>query len=255
MMMKSNQLIYKTSDDFGPIEVYENQLLRSLHFGTRARQSAMYLDKPYLLPLSYSRYMLAPLLFREKLSRVLILGLGAGSLYQYFDYHFGTALQIDAVELRSEVVEVAKQYFYLSEKQADRIHVQSAYDFMEALTQQYDVVLVDIYNDRGVDDTILRADFFDLLRRAVPEDGFLSVNLWSSHPDVFHKVQALISERFSHRLNIPVPNKGNIIILASDRDRDIHNPRWMTAAAELQTRLNVEFGILLNQIRNYNKVK
>ena len=254
--MKNNHLIYSTSDSYGPIEVYENQVLRSLHFGTRARQSAMYVDKPHLLPLSYSRYMLAPLIFLPRLRRVLILGFGAGSLFQFFRYYFGPEIDIDAVELRQEVIEVAKRYFHLTDdQQGFTIHIQAALDYLQSTHKEYDLILVDIYNDKGVDRTILDEDFFQLLRQHTHRDGMISVNLWSSHPDIFRQVQERISERFPHGLNIPVPNKGNIIVLGSAHPFAPAGPERMPRAAELQTRFNVEFGIILNQILKYNKDK
>jgi spermidine synthase len=255
-MMKNNRLIYSTSDSHGPIEVYENQVLRSLHFGTRARQSAMYVDKPYLLPLSYSRYMLAPLMFLPRPERVLVLGFGAGSLCQFFHYHFRPDIDIDAVELRPEVIDVARRYFHLDEQQQDiHIHLQSALDYLRTTDLTYDLIMVDIYNDKGVDRTILEEAFFRLLQGHTREGGYISVNLWSSHPETFQQVQGQIRQQFSHCLNIPVPNKGNIIIVASNQPLPIADPALMPHAAELQTRLNVEFGIILNQTRKYNTDK
>ena len=254
--MKNNHLIYSTSDSFGPVEVYENQVLRSLHFGTRARQSAMYVDKPHLLPLSYSRYMLAPLLFLPAVRRVLILGFGAGSLFHFFHHYYRPQVEIDAVELRPLVIDVAKRYFHLSETHEGlHLHVQSALDFLKSTSQSYDLVLVDIYNDKGVDRTILDDDFFLLLRQHTRPEGLISVNLWSSHAETFKQVQANMQHHFPHCLNIPVPNKGNIIIIAGAQSfTPTADPLTDTANA-LQQRFNVEFPIILNQILKYNADK
>jgi spermidine synthase len=255
-MMKNNHLIYSTSDSFGPIEVYENQVLRSLHFGTRARQSAMYVGKPYLLPLSYSRYMLAPLLFLPKLNRVLILGFGAGSLFHFFHHYYRPGVEIDAVELRHEVIDVAKRYFHLSDaNEGLNLHIQPALEYLKSTTQNYDLVLVDIYNDKGVDRTILEDAFFQLLRQHTASDGLISINLWSSHAETFKQVQANLQRHFPHCLYIPVPNKGNIIIVAGAQAFHPSAEPLMTTASTLQQRLSLEFTIILNQIRKYNRDK
>ena len=255
-MMKNNHLIFSVSDSFGPVEVYENQVLRSLHFGTRARQSAMYVDKPYLLPLSYSRYMLAPLIFLPKVRRVLILGFGAGSLFHFFHHYYGTQVEIDAVELRQAVIDVARRYFHLAETH-DRLHlhIMPALEYLKATSQSYDLVLVDIYNDKGVDHTILDEAFFQLLRKHTRANGLISVNLWSSHAETFKQVMANIRHHFPHSLSIPVPNKGNIIVVAGSEPFEPSAEPVATTATALQQRYNVEFPIILHHILKYNADK
>ncbi|MBD3671856.1 MAG: hypothetical protein HUJ29_13885 [Gammaproteobacteria bacterium] len=253
-MIKNNRLIYSITDDLGPVQVYENQVLRSLHFGTRARQSAMYPNKPYLLPLSYSRYMLAPLLFIPRVRRVLILGFGAGSLFQYMNYHFKPELDIVTVELRQAVIDVARDYFHLQEYEQDlEINVMPAMEYLEQEHAPFDLVFVDIYNDKGADQTLLEQRFFTQLLRHVNEHGMISVNLWSSHSAAFKQVSANIQQHFPYLLNLPVPNKGNVIVLAGQTPTDLMHPDLMSRAKLLQQQFNTEFPMLLNQLRNYNR--
>lgn len=244
--MQKHNLIYSSTDTYGVIEVYQDTLLRSLHFGTPARQSAMYPKLPHILPLSYSRYMLAPLLFVDNPHKILILGLGAGSLFQFFRHY--TSATIDTVELRQAVVEVAIKYFQLPEQ--DKQHnsyVMSALDFLQQSREQYELCMVDIYNDKGIDETLLDEAFYAGLSTQLSAQGLCCFNLWSSHPKRYEQICILIKKTFPFLLVIPVPRKGNVIIIAAAHSFMREESSLRTHAQELEKKLNVEFSTILNQ--------
>ncbi|HEY0720688.1 MAG TPA: spermidine synthase, partial [Gammaproteobacteria bacterium] len=81
-------LVHRTQDEWGPIEVVDDMLHRSLHFGTEPKQSSMLLSDPLALVLSYTRAMTTALLFVPQVRRVLLIGLGGGSLAKFFLHHF-----------------------------------------------------------------------------------------------------------------------------------------------------------------------
>src|SRR5689334_14676453 len=85
------------------IEVSEEAGIRYLHFGSDWVQGAMRIKKPFALELQYTREMLACLLWRphaEWPRRVLLIGLGAGSLLKFLHRHCPAArlhvVEIDA---------------------------------------------------------------------------------------------------------------------------------------------------------------
>lgn len=121
----SGTLIHCQRDAEGPIEVIEAHGVRSLHFGTEPRQSAMALATPDRLELSYLRAMLVGLVFVPDPRRILVLGLGGGSLVRFLLQHYPQA-HIDAVESRAALVEVARTYFGLPEQPALRVRIADA---------------------------------------------------------------------------------------------------------------------------------
>ena len=250
--MQKRNLIFSSTDTYGVIEVYQDTLLRSLHFGTPARQSAMYIEQPHILPLSYSRYMLAPLLFIDKPNKILILGLGAGSLFHFFRHHMSTT--IDTVELREAVVEVATKYFRLPEHDPQHnSYVMSAMDFLQTGNRQYDFCLIDIYNDQGIDETLLDEAFYSGLSSQLASHGLCCFNLWSSHPKRYEKICKLIKKQFPFLLVIPVPRKGNVIILASEHNFIANDANLRIHSQQLEERFNIEFSAILEQILTTNK--
>lgn len=250
--MQKRDLIYSSTDTYGVIEVYQDTLLRSLHFGTPARQSAMYQDHPHILPLSYSRFMLAPLLFIDIPKKILILGLGAGSLFQFFRY-YSTAI-IDTVELRQAVVDVATRFFSLPvDDEQHNSYVMSALDYLHQCQKKYEICLIDIYNDHGIDETLLDDTFYSLLQTNLEDNGICCFNLWSSHPKRYQQICHLIKKIFPYMLILPVPRKGNIIIMAGTHDFVEDTSELRERAQQLEERFNIEFVSILEHTLTNNK--
>ena len=124
-------VVHQSQSDDGIIEVVDTGDIRSLHFGTFPRQSCMSIHTPHTLELSYTEAMMAALLFNGLPERVLVVGLGGGSLVKFLMHHFPDC-QIDVVEYRQDVVKVAHGYFQVPEYD-DRlsIHIGDGYRFVQ----------------------------------------------------------------------------------------------------------------------------
>ena len=150
--MHGGELIHQTSDEFGSIEVIEfQQKIRSLHFGNKTQQSAMLLNHPYILIHKYAQAMMLPLCWTNA-SKVLVLGLGSGSIVKYL-YNYFQHLKIDAIELRPAVIELASEYFLLPEcDERFKIFNESAFDWLDrqqentlSENEKYDLIIVDMF--------------------------------------------------------------------------------------------------------------
>ena len=69
-------LIFEGKDRFGPVEVVDGPLLRTMHFGTPTIQSSMYLNDPIALEMEYNKVMMLGLVFNPNPESALFLGLG-----------------------------------------------------------------------------------------------------------------------------------------------------------------------------------
>src|SRR5262245_31123673 len=96
----------------GEDEVYTTERfgVRSLHIGSDTIQSSMRLARPNDLELSYTRSMMAFLLFNGNPARILMIGLGGGSLAK-FAYHHMPHAQIDVIEVNPRVLAIARSSF------------------------------------------------------------------------------------------------------------------------------------------------
>src|SRR5688572_27113654 len=96
----------------GAVYVTEKSGVRSLHIGSDTVQSSMRLARPNDLELSYTRSMMAFLLFAREPRNVLMIGLGGGSLAKFI-YHRMPDARIQAVEINPQVIAIARQYFHV----------------------------------------------------------------------------------------------------------------------------------------------
>src|SRR5882724_6370671 len=78
--------------------IVDNGRRRFLHFDFDAVQSAMETQDPHKLTLAYTRKMMAFLLFKRDPGRILLLGLGGGSLAKFCYKHLGS-VALTAIEV------------------------------------------------------------------------------------------------------------------------------------------------------------
>lgn len=197
------------------VEVIENGDYRSLYFSSSLLQSRMSTHCPEQLQLSYTRYMLLHLPATSDPKNILIIGIGAGSLVHFCHHHFPRC-RIDAVDSSSRVIDLARGYFQLPENRQVRVHCREGHAFLQEVANErgYDLILVDAFDHTGMSETIYQEPFFELCRTALEKDGILSCNLWSGDSQRLQTIQEILQHFFPGYLQIPVPERGNIVVLA-----------------------------------------
>lgn len=247
------KVIHCRHDEQGAIEVVDTHGIRSLHFGSPARQSAMALASPDRLELPYLRAMLIGLVFVPDPRRILVLGLGGGSLVRYLLRHCPAA-RIEVVESRTAVVGVAREYFGLPEQPQLRIRIADGGEFLIARANQhasdYDFILVDVFDDEGLAPVVMQHDFFAAVASVLALGGVLCVNLWGGHAASFRTVMRQLKLYFpGGAFSLPVTGRGNVIGVglqqggARPRAKDC-----LCRARVLEERMEVEFIRLLQRL-------
>ena len=245
-------VIYQTRDEIGPIEIIDTHGIRALHFGTEARQSAQDLAEPDRLELPYLRAMLIGLVFVPVPERILILGLGGGSLARFLTSHYPET-RLEVVELRPAMIEVARRYFGLPEQPNLRIEIADGGEsIMQRASAQgtYDLILIDIFDDQGLAPSLMDPEVFKALAHLVKPGGSLAVNLWSSHVEDYRTVMRLLKQHFAAgALSLPVLGRGNVIGIGLGGDATRYDARLcQERARRLELRLGVEFTRLLRRL-------
>ncbi|QSA98021.1 hypothetical protein [Methylococcus sp. EFPC2] len=245
------RLIYHARDAEGALEVVETHGVRALHFGTSPKQSAMSLDEPRRLELAYARAMLSGLLFVPRPSRVLILGLGGGTLAKFILDHYAEC-RVDAVERRPAVVSIARDYFGLPSDDRLAVHVGEATDFVSrCLPKAYDLVLVDAYDHQGMDGSINAEAFFRDCAGSINGDGVLTINLWGTHAVALRTSNQLLRLCFPGRcMRLAVPNRGNVIGLGlGENFQSVTPSAYAATACALDVELGMEMSYFLRNLR------
>jgi spermidine synthase len=195
-----------------PLAVSESRGLRTLHLGSDAIQSAMRLADPYALALDYTRCMMAFLLFHPEPRRVLMIGLGGGSLAKFFHRKLRAA-RVRAVELDPHVIAAAREHFALPADDA-RLSVERG-DGAEALAPECcDVLLIDGFDDGAQVPALVSADFYDAAFLALDEPGVMVVNYLADDPQFDVYLQRLERAFGGAVLAMPALSDPNLIAFA-----------------------------------------
>lgn len=240
--------------DAGSVYVSEKFGVRSLHIASDTIQSSMRIARPNDLELAYTRSMMGFLLFHPGPRRVLLVGLGGGSLAKFI-YHRMPEAVSEALEINPDVVSIARRYFQVpASDERFTIRVCDASDFIARDGPVYDAILVDGYDgDSLVEQLSSRAFFRNCLRR-LDAGGVLVVNLWGSDRRFNEYVERIEGEYPAGTLCLPAEKPGNIATFAF-RDPP-GNPRWdelEAAAIGLEAHYGLEFGRFVKGLRKMNR--
>lgn len=236
------------------IEVIEEGDIRSLYFGGHVLQSSMKLSAPHQLTLSYTRFMTASLLIDDQPGRVLVIGVGAGSLIRFLHHHFPAAL-IDGIDYSSKVLDLARNHFHLPSGAQVAIHCCDGRAFLadRKEPENYDLILIDAFDTNGMSRTIYSSKFFELCSDHLAVSGLVCLNLWSGDGTRMKQVASEISGCFESTLELPVPHRGNVICLAGRGDilSSIVNLDG-SDLQHLQQRFDINFREMVRVCRKYN---
>jgi spermidine synthase len=253
--VKAEGLVHTCVDGEGIIEVVDDAETRSLYFGTPAAQSAMSRREPAGLVLPYTRYMLSALLFCREPGRVLVLGMGGASLPRFLLHAFPSC-QVDVVERRAKVVDVARNYFQLPPSPLLRTHVMDAARFMRGWRgRPFDMVLVDLHGPDGTAPVVHEPGFFPAFARLLGRRGVLATNIWSGSPSASDTIVSAHRTTFGEgHLVLPVRDRGNVILLGLPFPAlSYARARLEARAQELEGRLGIELSGFLVALARGNR--
>ncbi len=242
MSRPSGKIIHRDHWNGRLIEIIENGDSRSLYFGGSVLQSTMSISKPHRLALSYTRYMMATLLFKNPPDRVLLIGVGAGSLIRFIHHHF-PACTVDGVDYSPHILKLARGYFNLPNSAAIKLHCSDGQDFLAGgNSRTYDLILIDAFDQQGMARSVYCADFFGYCRDHLQENGIVSLNVWSGDGDRMGQVRSELERHFSSCFTLPVPDRGNVICLAGkESDLQTTMERDYTELARMSAEFNINF--------------
>lgn len=248
-------LIHKSVDEIGEIEVVDEALCRSLHFGSEPKQSSMLLRDPLYLALTYTRAMAAALLFAPAPKRALLIGLGGGSLAKFL-LHYYPDCQVEVVEMRQHVVQVAHSHFKLPEDPRLTVHIGDGGNFVRnAEAESYDLLLIDAFLGNGIARSVCGISFFEACRNLLTPNGLFSMNLWNGDFITAKEMRDDIQQSFDRNaLHLPVDGKDNTVAIAAKGQPLKKRLRALRdTAATLEQRTGIEYGALLKQLIKHNR--
>jgi len=231
-------VIYEKASPYNAIIVTEDHKgLRTLLFERGGgRQSVVKPGDPDHLELPYARVALAGLALCEEPRRILVIGLGGGSLPMFLRKHYPAA-GIDVAEIDPDVVDVAKKYFGFREDERMRAHVGDGRQFIENARQaDYDIIFLDAFGARDVPKQLTTREFLQITRRALVPSGVAVANVWrpASNP-LYDRMVRTYQEAFEEVFILDVPGDVNNIFLALPRAQPLGQGELALLARKIST--------------------
>lgn len=215
MKVNSGKLLSRIETADQVIEVRENRRFRWLHFDDDVFQSVMDLKQPHRLTLQHMPVMLGIFQFITKPKRILLLGLGGGSLAHYLQRHYPDC-HLTIVEINPIIIDVAKKYFYLPPT-SDKFTIinADAQDYFRKTQEQFDAILLDIYTKNNLPACCYETGFYEQTCQHLHENGAMTANfLCHAGQDFLQILQKLRSCFNGQTLCLPVKHYNNLIVYA-----------------------------------------
>src|SRR5215813_9412103 len=128
------------------------------------------------LPLRYAQVMTIATIYPETARKILMLGLGGGSISTYLG-RFMPQAAITTVEIDPGVITAAKTYFGLRETERMRYRAGDGRVFLTRNDELYDLILLDAYRGGYVPFHLLTREFYTLVKQRLTPGGAAAFNI------------------------------------------------------------------------------
>lgn len=207
-------LIHISSRDGMLIEIRDEGEHRTLYFDGDCLQSQMSLSCPYRLTLPYTRYMMFPMLYTKTFRKILLIGVGAGSLLRFCRQHIANC-RLDGVDNSPHILDLARGYFQCPEDEKCVLHCSDGCEFLEKSDTKYDLILVDAFDHTGMAPAIYNEHFLGLCATHLSPTGSLAANLWSGQRRRLRELKLFFQRTFHESIFMPVPDRGNVVAIST----------------------------------------
>jgi spermidine synthase len=179
MLKRPNGRIAHVETEYNDVFITrrQNQLVMSFQVkGWDYTESATNLADPDDLPLRYAQVMSVAAIYPEAPRKILMLGLGGGSISTYLG-RFLPEAAITTVEIDPGVITAAKTYFGLRETERLRYRAGDGRVVLNRSSELYDLILLDAYRGGYVPFHLLTREFYTLVKQRLAPGGAAAFNV------------------------------------------------------------------------------
>ena len=223
-----NNLTYEGESVYNYLQVKETDSTVILSTNVLFGVQSMLVKNGALTGMYYDYAMAAPYMagIKEKEAsgddlKLLILGMGSGTyatqLSRYFDN-----INIEGVEIDDKITDLAHRYFELPEE--TKVTTYDGRAYLAAIDGQYDVIMVDAYQDITIPFQMSSKEFFTMVKEHLSPGGVMVVNMNMYNEGAGTEDDATIntyladtiSSVFENVITVKVPGATNRELFATD---------------------------------------
>jgi spermidine synthase len=227
---------------------------RFLYFNVRLMQSEMSLKAPNDLALRYAQKMMAFLLFHPRPKRIVLIGLGGGSLVR-FCHHRLTGAHMTTVELDPDVIAWRDTFMLPPDGPRLQILQGDGAEYLEQAEKGIDVLLVDAFDKTGFAPSLANREFFENAWSRLAGNGVLVINLAGNRESYAGVIGETMHAFDDQVIVISVPDDGNHVLYAF-KER-YFEPRWRwlhNFAKELRANYGLDFPAFAQKMERATKL-
>lgn len=112
----------------------------------------------------------------QKMNHILILGIAGGSVIKTLKNEFEYQNKITGVEIDPNIIDLANKYFQLDEIQNLEIIIADAFEFVLRSSTQYDLVIIDIFQDTVMPSFLFEKYFIEKIEDLTATNGYILFN-------------------------------------------------------------------------------
>jgi spermidine synthase len=164
----------------------------------------------------YAKMVLSSLMVQDNPQRILILGLGGGTLIHTFNQLFPAA-EIISIEIDEAVVRVAKDYFDFVEDARNKVERIDGRVYVKRAGlrgEKFDLVILDAFNGEYIPEHLMSQEFLEEVKLLLPERGVVVANTFSTSR-LYDAESATYASVFGELYNIRQFGTGNRVLIAS----------------------------------------
>jgi spermidine synthase len=213
--------IFSVTSPYHHIRVLEEGGMRTLCFDD-ATESRVSLQNPLQGHFEYTEYFHMPWLWNTNISRVLMIGLGAGSTQRSFE-HYYPGVTIQTVDIDPVVLEVARDYFRFQVSERQRVQIEDGRLYLRRNTARYDLILLDAYTKgrygSAIPQHLATREFFELVRERLTTNGVVAYNVIGSTAgtgsDIVGAIYRTLRSVFPQVYLFPARSSMNVVMVGT----------------------------------------
>ncbi len=239
---------------YGRPFVIDDGVVRELYFKREIVQSGMRLDDPWALDFAYTRLAMAFLLFHPDPRRILLLGLGGGSLAKFCHRQLPTA-DLTTVEIDEDVIALRDEFLVPPDGPLFHVVHDDAARFV-AREGGFDAIVLDCFDPDGYSPSVMTREFFLDAKEALAKRGVLVSNLVGKKEERVAQLDLVRAAFGDNIVLLPDKEDGNLVVFVF-RDPNFE-PRWRWMAAEapaMKARYGLDFPRFAKKLERSRKLR
>lgn len=242
----ASEVIYEKTSLYRNITVTDDGNRICMQFASKgyyvSQQSCQYKHDPDKLVFDYAKLVMAGLIANPDPERILIIGLGGGTLPKTLHQLYPEA-KIDSVEIDPAVVEVAKRFFGFEESENVKVIERDGRVFVkqaQRFNREYDFIILDAFNGDYIPEHLMTKEWLEEVKSILTDDGVVVANTFSASR-LYHNESVTYEAAFGWIRNVK-QRSGNRLILTGNID-PVSREEMIEMAKKLDASRFEKFGV------------